>query len=237
MTFCGYNDIYDFCRSNKYEYRYGRVVKVSGNIIPDTSDDAPIIRFDTSSSAITTITNSISSNPEPCSQYDSGDIISDWECYQEWKNYNATLDAPLNVYKDFKRQEIETSYSEKISAGYSLTLNSNTVALPRDPESQQNILSTLVQSIIEDKDPTITTIDGEPVTIPRSILQAEIPKYTKSNQELLNNKNEAINLIDGLGSTEDINGITFETATLGEQGCPAGYTSDGAGGCSDNFVP
>lgn len=234
MTFCNYNDIYDFCRSQEYEYRYGSVIEVNGSIVPDKSYDAPVIRTKLSDNTSITIRPDSTTSPSPCSQYDSGDIISDWECYQVWKNDNETLDPPEEVYQEFKIAKINDSYSNVMSKGYTINVGNEQISLPRDQESQTNILNALVQSIVDDTDPTIQDLNGEPITIPRSALQSQVQSYIKSNQELLKNKNEAISSVESLSSSLTTT-IEFQiTNFANETSCPPGYINNGQGSCISN---
>lgn len=234
MTFCGYTDIYDYCRSNEYIYYYGAVVSISGNLVPNKDYAAPIIRELLVDGSKIVITPNTQSSPEPCDQYDSGDILSDWECYQIWKNDNETLDPPLSVYQEYAKTAVENTFNEIMSQGYSLTINNNSIILPRDTESQNNIINALMQSILSDTDPMIQDIQGNSITIPRTTLQNKIQSYIKSNQQLLYNKNRAIaNIDDTVGSTELIS-ISMDTNIESETGCAPGYSSDNNGGCIDN---
>lgn len=87
---------------------------------------------------------------------------------------------------------------------------------------------------MDDTDPTIQDLNGEPITIPRSALQSQVQSYIKSNQELLKNKNEAINSVKSLSSTNETS-IEFQVTNFAnETSCPPGYISNGQGCCISN---
>lgn len=239
MSFCGYEDIYDFCRNTKYNYYFAEINSISGSWVVNNSRLAPVLREDEITEEIIRLdADSNTSTLSPCDQYDSGDIISDWECYLLWRDNNTPLDPPAFVYQNAQKQLIEQEYTNIISAGYSLSINNNAVAIPRDPTSQANITNALVQSILEDKDPEIQDINGNNITIPRQILQSELPTYTKNNKLLEFNKNTALNQIETTNDIGLIQNIVLETQIQGGYTCPAGFTSDGAGGCvPSTFIP
>ena len=154
MSFCGYEDIYDFCRNTKYNYYFAEINNISGSWVVNNARLAPVLREDETTEEIIRLdADSSISTLSPCDQYDSGDIISDWECYLLWRDNNTPLDPPALVYQNAQKQLVEQEYTNIISAGYALSINNNTVAIPRDPASQANITNSLLQSILEDKDP------------------------------------------------------------------------------------
>lgn len=234
MTFCGYTDIYDYCRSNEYTYYYGEVIALSGNLVPNKDYSAPIIREFLGDGSKIIITPDTQTSPEPCDQYDSGDILSDWECYQIWKNDNETQDPPLSVYQDYARASVENTFNEIMSQGYTLTINDNIITIPRDTESQNNIINALMQSIISNTDPMIQDTQGNRIAIPRTILQNEIQSYIKSNQQLSYNKNQALSNIEDITVSEELINIKIDTNTDSGSTCAPGYSSDNNGGCIDN---
>jgi hypothetical protein len=239
MTFCGYEDIYDFCRKTKYNYYFAEISNVSGSWVTNTSRLAPVLRQDDSTGETIRLdpTNN-NSTLLPCDQYDSGDLISDWDCYLLWRDNNTPFDPPSSVYQAAQKLKIEQDYTNIINQGYSLAVNNNTISLPRDPASQINITNALVQSILEDKDPEIQDIKGNNITVPRKVLQTELPIYTKNNQLLEYTKNNAIATIETSTDISAIVNIKLETQVQGGYTCPAGYASDGAGGCVPNgFIP
>lgn len=239
MTFCGYDDIYDFCRNTNYNYYFAEVQNISGTWLINTDRFAPVLREDQNTEEIIRLdANSDISSLSPCDQYDSGDMITDWDCYLLWRDNNTPLDPPASVYQEAQKQTIEQEYTQIINQGYTLSVNDNTVSLPRDPVSQTNIINSLVQSLLEDKDPQIQDINGASVTIPRTILQAELPNYTKNNQLLEYTKNQAITQIESTSDVSSIISIRLDTQIQGGYTCPPGYVSNGAGGCvSSTFIP
>lgn len=232
MVFCGYNNIHDFCTNGPYKYYYSKVKSISGNLIPDKDYYAPVLRENIFTGETTNVSSSTNSSLIPCSQYDTGDILSDWDCYQIWKETNTTLDPPDYIFQQYQQSESENIYNKTISAGYTLTINSNTIQLPRDTNSQNNILNSLVQSIISETDPIIQDINGNLITVPRQVLQDQIQDYISSNQQLDYSINQANNSTNNL--TNQISSISSNISLISTSGCGPGYLSDGSGGCIED---
>lgn len=233
MVFCGYNNIHDFCTNGPYRYYYSKVKSVSGNLVPDKDYYSPVLRQNKFTGEILQISSSSSSSLIPCNQYDTGDILSDWDCYQIWKEANITLDPPDYIFKQYQQSESENEYNKILSAGYTLNINNNTIQLPRDTNSQNNILNSLVQSIIKETDPIIQDINGNIITIPRQILQEQIQDYISSNQQLDFNINQTTNSNNGL--TNEVSSISNNNSIfIATSGCGPGYMSDGGGGCVED---
>ena len=58
----------------------------------------------------------------PCYQGDTGNILSDWECYSIWRQRNHTLEPLPEVWSEAQRVYIEKDYQKKLIKDTLLTL-------------------------------------------------------------------------------------------------------------------
>lgn len=231
MTFCNYNDIEDYCKfTNQYMYYYTEVIESNGKLVVNTSISSPVRRLNlyTQQSDIITYQDN-SSDIVPCNQTDSGDILSDWECYVIWKQTNTTLDPEDDVWTEAKSKLIENEYNQKIKEGYQVTVNGNNVSLPRDKDSQLKILSTLVNSTISQIDPVVQDINGNDISIPRQILQNSIDDYIKDNTDLESAKSQALIDLSENNGNRNVSEVSLNFVKLDTQ-CGPGYRLQG-GNC------
>jgi len=231
MTFCGFDNVYDYCEyTQDYNYYYTRIIESNGKLVVDKSYSSPILRVNTETQEESIITfDGIESALLPCDQFDGGDLLSDWECYLVWKNTHTTLDPSQEVWVEARANIVKQQYDREIANGYKITLNNGDVFLPRDKDSQLKILSTLVNSIVSDTDPVIQDVEGNDITLSKQILQSNIDNYVESNRKLESAKNEALARTEANNSV-DINVLQISLSDP-QDDCGPGYDKNGGSKC------
>lgn len=228
MSFCNFESVEDYCEQTKdYNYYYNNIIESAGKLVAQKAANAPVLRvnlFTDERKVLTAEDNE--SALVPCYQGDSGNILSDWECYSIWRQRNHTLEPLPEVWSEAQRIYIEKDYQKKIDKGYSIDINQHSVVLPRDKDSQLQILATLVNAIISNTDPVIQDIDGNRISIPQQVLKSNIDAYVESNRQLDAAKEVSISKIDENATNVDLTTLDIDII-VPLTNCGPGYTSDG----------
>jgi hypothetical protein len=228
MSFCNFESVEDYCEQTKdYNYYYNNIIESAGKLVAQKAANAPVLRvnlFTDERKVLTAEDNE--SALVPCYQGDTGNILSDWECYSIWRQRNHTLEPLPEVWSEAQRVYIEKDYQKKIDKGYSIDINQHSVVLPRDKDSQLQILATLVNAIISNTDPVIQDIDGNRISIPQQVLKSNIDAYVESNRQLDAAKEVSTSKIDENATNIDLTTLEIDII-VPLTNCGPGYTSDG----------
>ena len=228
MGFCNFESIEDYCeQTSDFNYYYNNIIQSQGKLVALKTANAPVLRVNLFTEERKVLTSEDNDSAlVPCYQTDSGNILSDWECYSIWRRNNLTLDPLPEIWAEAQRIYIEKNYQQKIAAGYSIDINQHSVTLPRDKDSQLQILSTLVNAIVSNIDPVIQDIDGNKITIPQQVLKSNIDAYVESNRQLDAAKQVSISKINE--NSTDIELTTLDIDIIVPlTNCGPGYISDG----------
>lgn len=212
--FCNYENITDYCLNN-FSYQYASLKNDGFFLSDDTSDSASVYRTDLTNGTTKLISLLSSDIVLGCDSNDDESNISEWNCYQIYRNLGESniSSAPLETYIEYQKKLVAESYSNVLDSGISISLRENNFILSAKIEDVIYYASLSSQAqYLYDNDPdnqmpSFFDKDGNTHTLSYSDLIFVLKIYLNKvihYKNLIDNINR---LIDNVETIDEINDL------------------------------
>lgn len=212
--FCNHENITDYCINN-FTYSYASLTNDGFYLYPDSGNAAPVIRQDLTTGDIKNISILSTDIVQSCDSGDDLDNITEWECYQLYRNLssNTIQNPPIELYKDYQKKLVAIAYSDTLDYGIKITLNEKIFILSSKTEDIIYYAGLASQAqYLYDTDPdnqmpSFFDKDGNTHSLSYADLIEVLKEYLNKILEYKNLIDNINKLIDDATTIEEINDL------------------------------